>query len=273
MPILDVVVTLSSAGTDAGPFTIKDNNNNTLVSGITRAQLLAGYRMDIFSEYPTLTVTSTGSCTTSASGTVSYTPPPAYYYSVSKFDCNNSCAQVGSNGGFAAYSTTQLTTGKHYYAGGYSWRVETTLTPAPSSYNVDLSNKTANNDCTGCQPVTVTAYKFYFAQQVDDAYLSTTYCSAQGYTTTQAVWATTQTMTPGQTQIFTDANLQYLYVGNWVAGVPSRVAFITETAFNTNGALNTNNVSGYSYVRIDSGGYVVGSGAANCSSGGGGGEF
>ena len=71
MPVLDVVITLSSAGTDAGPFTIKDNNNNTLVSGITRAQLLAGYRTNIFSEYPTITVTSTGSCTTSATGTVS----------------------------------------------------------------------------------------------------------------------------------------------------------------------------------------------------------
>lgn len=273
MAILDVVVTLSSAGADTGAFTIKDNNNNILATGVTRAQLLAGYRMNMYSQFPTLTVTSTGSCTSSVNGTVSYTAPTYYYYTVSKFDCNNSCAQVGSTGGFSAFSTNQLVAGKHYYDGGYSWRVETTLTPAPSSFNVDLSGLTANDNCTGCQPAGVTAYKFYFAQQVDDANLSTSYCSAQGYTTTQPVWATTSVMTPGQTQIFTDANLQYIYVGNWVAGVPSRVAFITETAFNTNGALNTNNVSGYSYVRIDSGGYVVGSGAAVCTSGGGGGEF
>jgi hypothetical protein len=158
MPVLDVVVTLSSAGTDAGPFTIKDNNNNTLVSGITRAQLLAGYRMDIFSEYPTITVTSTGSCTTSASGTVSYTPPTYNYYTVSKFDCDNSCAQIGTNGAYAALSTNTLTAGKHYYYGGYSWRVETTLSPAPASYDVVLSGLTANDSCTACQSAAATYY-------------------------------------------------------------------------------------------------------------------
>lgn len=186
MAILDVVVTLSSAGADTGAFTIKDNNNNILATGVTRAQLLAGYRMNMYSQFPTLTVTSTGSCTSSVNGTVSYTAPTYYYYTVSKFDCNNSCAQVGSTGGFSAFSTSQLVAGKHYYDGGYSWRVETTLTPAPSSFDVDLSGLTANDNCTGCQPSggggggfggggggTVT----YVCCQPQEGGLCTTYCT------------------------------------------------------------------------------------------------
>ena len=166
MATLDVVITLSSAGVDTGPFTITDNGNNTLATGVTRAQLLAGHRLYIDSAHPTITATSTGSCTVSRSVTYNYVAPTYYYYSVSKFDCDNSCAQVGSNGAFAAISTNALTAGKHYYAGGYSWRVETTLSPAPSSYDVDLSSLFANESCLGCAPATT--YYVYNAGRCQD---------------------------------------------------------------------------------------------------------
>lgn len=272
MATLDVVITLSSAGANTGPFTITDNGNNTLATGVTRAQLLAGYRLYINSAYPNLTATSTGSCTTSRSVSYNYVAPTYYYYTVSKFDCNNSCAQVGSNGAFAAISTTALTTGQHYYSGGYSWRPETTLSPAPTSYNVDLSNKTANASCSGCQPV-ASPQNFYFAQEVADSSLATSYCSAQGFLVNQEVFADNAIITPGSTRFYYNQALTNPYVGNHTSGTPFRIAFITATQYTTSGALNTNNASGYSYVRIDSSGFVQGMGTHICTGGSGGSEF
>lgn len=272
MAILDVVITLSSAGVDTGPFTITDNGNNTLATGVTRAQLLAGYRLNIDSAHPTITATSTGSCTVSRSVTYNYVAPTYYYYSVSKFDCDNSCAQVGSNGAFAAISTTALITGQHYYSGGFSWRPETTLSPAPASYDVDLSNKTANASCSGCQP-SASPQNFYFAQEVADSSLASTYCSAQGFTTTQEVFANSATITPGTTRFFTDQQMQNPYQGNHTNGTPYRIAYITATQYTTSGPLNTNNASGYVYVRINSNGYVESTGTQICTGGNGSQEF
>ena len=64
-------------------------------------------------------------------------------------------------------STTALTAGQHYYYGGFSWRVETTLTPAPASYDVVLSGLTANASCAGCEPA-ATTYYIYNAGRCQD---------------------------------------------------------------------------------------------------------
>lgn len=61
MPIFKI--TASQIGNDAGPFTIKNNLNQVIVTGVTRLQLLNGYSFNIAAGITSVTVTSTGACT------------------------------------------------------------------------------------------------------------------------------------------------------------------------------------------------------------------
>jgi hypothetical protein len=67
------ILTISSAGSDTGPFTIKDNNNNTIASNVSREDLLAGYSVTYSDTATSLTVSSEGDCTGEVS--VSVIPP------------------------------------------------------------------------------------------------------------------------------------------------------------------------------------------------------
>jgi hypothetical protein len=58
-------VTLSSIGTDAGPFTISDNVLGVIAVGVTRSQLLAGFNVSTDVTSTLINVASTGLCTTS----------------------------------------------------------------------------------------------------------------------------------------------------------------------------------------------------------------
>jgi hypothetical protein len=68
-----------------------------------------------------------------------------YYYTLSKYDCSNSCAQVGTTGQFVGRSTTALSTtsGTHYKVGNFTYVVNTLVTPDPSAFDVDLNTATA----------------------------------------------------------------------------------------------------------------------------------
>lgn len=65
MPTRIATVTVSSIGTSAGPFNISDNILGVIASGVTRAQLLAGYNVNTDVNSTVITVTSTGVCTNS----------------------------------------------------------------------------------------------------------------------------------------------------------------------------------------------------------------
>jgi hypothetical protein len=72
-------------------------------------------------------------------------PPTYYYYNVSKYDCNNSCATV--SGSFVARSSTSgLTSASGYYrVGDYSYQI--TSTASAGSFSVDLDGATSSPTC------------------------------------------------------------------------------------------------------------------------------
>ena len=72
MPITKIL-TISSAGSDTGPFTIKDNNNNTIASNVSREDLLAGYSVTYPDATTSLVVTDESDCAGQVS--VSTIPP------------------------------------------------------------------------------------------------------------------------------------------------------------------------------------------------------
>lgn len=85
MATTPVVIKLTTIGNSAGPFIISDNVQGVLAMGITRAQLLAGYTVNVDTAATTVTATSTGTCTNSIdftlpvptpSSTPSVTPTP-----------------------------------------------------------------------------------------------------------------------------------------------------------------------------------------------------
>lgn len=61
---MDIVISAASIGGNAGPFTITDDLANTLASGVTRNQILAGYTvLGVNNSATSVTLTSSGTCT------------------------------------------------------------------------------------------------------------------------------------------------------------------------------------------------------------------
>ena len=64
----NVLVTLTTAGSSTGPFDIYSNSDSyavPLVSGVSKATLLAGYVVSAPDDATILRITSTGTCTNS----------------------------------------------------------------------------------------------------------------------------------------------------------------------------------------------------------------
>jgi hypothetical protein len=83
--------------------------------------------------------------------TPSVTPTPTptyYYYSIKKYDCNNSCAYVAPD--LVGRSSTVLSTssGDYYKVGSFTYQVQTEITPAPMSFDVNLDGAPSDNNCT-----------------------------------------------------------------------------------------------------------------------------
>ena len=77
MPNRTVTIRLISAGEDAGNFTIKDQNGVTLFNNVTRESIMNvnGLTLEVPYETTSLTIVSTGVCTTEKSVTLSSVPP------------------------------------------------------------------------------------------------------------------------------------------------------------------------------------------------------
>jgi hypothetical protein len=76
MAVQTVLVTVSSIGTNAGPFTISDNVLGVLVTGISAAQLLAGVLVNSDVTATSILVVSDAPCNTSLSIPIIYPPTP-----------------------------------------------------------------------------------------------------------------------------------------------------------------------------------------------------
>lgn len=75
MATKSITVTIASIGASAGPFNISDNVLGVVAMDVTRAQLLAGYSVNVDTTATVVTVTSVGTCTTSLTLYLS-TPTP-----------------------------------------------------------------------------------------------------------------------------------------------------------------------------------------------------
>lgn len=73
--------------------------------------------------------------------------PTYYYYSLNEYACSN-CTLGGATK--VGRSSTQLSTtsGTHYKVGSYSYVVNTQITPAPFTFDINLDNATASG--TSC---------------------------------------------------------------------------------------------------------------------------
>jgi hypothetical protein len=74
MAVQTVLVTVSSIGTNAGPFTISDNVLGVLVTGVSAAQLLDGVFVNSDVTATSISVVSDAPCNTSLSIPIIYPP-------------------------------------------------------------------------------------------------------------------------------------------------------------------------------------------------------
>jgi hypothetical protein len=102
----------------------------------------------------TPTVTPTVSLTTTPSITItpSVTPTPSavyYYYSARKFDCGSSCAQVSPDVVVRSSTPLSTTSGDYYKPlGSFTYQIQTEITPAPMSFDINLDGAPSNANCT-----------------------------------------------------------------------------------------------------------------------------
>ena len=75
---MQVTISATSIGGNAGPFTITDDLSNTIATGITRSQILSGYTATVNDSATSINLISSGICTNTTSiGIVSPSPTPS----------------------------------------------------------------------------------------------------------------------------------------------------------------------------------------------------
>jgi hypothetical protein len=174
---MTVLITLTTAGTDTGPFDLYSNVDgyvSAFETGVSKAALQAGYSSALVPNgTTTIRIKSTGTCvnyidvtvvtttTTTTTGTPTTTtttsvPPTTtttttslyYYYVVKKFDCASSCAYVSPD--LVARSSTPLSTidGVYYKPlGSFTYQIQSEITPAPGSFDISLDGAPSNANC------------------------------------------------------------------------------------------------------------------------------
>lgn len=150
---MTVLVTLSIAGTDTGPFNLYSNADGYLSAfetNITRSQLLIGY---VTESVPDTTITiraksfgpcsnhidiPTGITTTTTSSTLLCN---SYLYNVTLYNCGT-CAETG---GGSISNDVPLVVGKYYYniGLGFKMRIDSynSCNSSMSTHNVNLSSQ------------------------------------------------------------------------------------------------------------------------------------
>ena len=97
-----------------------------------------------------------------------------YYYFATKFDCSNSCAQVGASSATVVVSSTMLTVGSYYKLNGYAYRLDT-AEPFTNG-GIDISNYTSvSSSCSGaCGGGSGTLQYTYWDMREVDCYTGNT---------------------------------------------------------------------------------------------------
>jgi hypothetical protein len=124
---MTVLITLTIAGTDSGPFDLYsdlDGYISAFESGVSKASLLAGYPSSLVPDFTTIirVRSNNGSCTnyidipveeptTTTTSTTTEACLDSYQYSINIYDCGT-CAV---NGGGSFENLYPLTVGKFYY--------------------------------------------------------------------------------------------------------------------------------------------------------------
>ena len=134
------------------------DNSNVVIQNFTYTQIGSGAGSTVPASYNITTAgtyklqvnqvncsgsNGSGTATMTVGNCQTYTPPPAYYYySLNEYACVD-CALGGATK--VGRSSTQLSTtnGTHYKVGSYSYVVNTEITPAPGSFDINLDNATA----------------------------------------------------------------------------------------------------------------------------------
>jgi hypothetical protein len=100
---------------------------------------------------PTASPTPTPTASPTPTPTASPTPSPTpsfYYYSVNQFDCDG-CIQTFSALVARSSIARSTTNGFYYnpYGDGFVYQIQTEITPAPFTYDIDISSAPSNADC------------------------------------------------------------------------------------------------------------------------------
>jgi hypothetical protein len=139
-----ITLTTSSNGTDWG---------GAVTASCTGSQFLVAAPACNTSSYYRLQQTCSGSVTSSFSATGSFTyscPPEAYYYySVNQYSCDG-CLLYFS-GLVARSSVARSTTNGYFYnpfGDGFVYQIQTEITPAPFTYDIDISSAPSDASCT-----------------------------------------------------------------------------------------------------------------------------
>ena len=138
---------------------------------------------------PTTTTTSTTTSTT----TVSY-----FYYSLRKFDCNNSCTRITPD--VVGRSSTSLSTvdGLYYKVGSFTYQVQTGV--SGPTYDVDLDGAPSDADCTtACGTTTTTTSTTTSTTTAAPTTTSTTTSTTTAAPTTTSTTTSTTTAAPTTT--------------------------------------------------------------------------
>jgi len=99
----------------------------------------------------TTTIPPTTTTTTTSTTTSTTTTPTYFYYSIKKFDCNNSCAYVAPDLVGRSSTVLSTTSGDYYKLGSFTYQVQTEITPAPMSFDINMDGLPSNNNCsTAC---------------------------------------------------------------------------------------------------------------------------
>jgi hypothetical protein len=72
-----------------------------------------------------------------------------YYYSIKKYDCNNSCAYVSPDLVGRSINSLSTVDGMYRKIGSFTYQIQTEIIPAPMSFDIDLDTATVTDlDCT-----------------------------------------------------------------------------------------------------------------------------
>ena len=154
----------------------------------------------------TTSTTTTVPPTTTTSTTTSTTTEAYYYYVARKFDCEDACAPILPE--LVARSSTSLSVanGFYYKVDSFTYQLETVITPAPITFDVDLDGAPSDADCgVSCGLTTTTTSTTTSTTTVTPTTTSTTTAPPTTTSTTTSTTTALPTTTTSTTTSTTTA--------------------------------------------------------------------